>query len=96
VAYNCVVLVYLPRSLRLVLPLIGCSASSYLGAFIAPAISTFVGVVLFLVLVHYSVLGMWIQVGSAGLIEVLGIAVSTLVQRRVLLRELREIQFMQS
>jgi O-antigen/teichoic acid export membrane protein len=96
IAYNCAVLLYLPRLLRLILPLIGCSYGTYLGAFIIPAISTSLGVCLFLTIDHYATLSQLAQVGSAVVIAVTGIGASAFVQRRALMRDLKGLQFARS
>jgi O-antigen/teichoic acid export membrane protein len=47
IAYNCAVLLYLPRTMRLVLCLIQCSFKSYLEAIAVPALATLTSIVIY-------------------------------------------------
>jgi O-antigen/teichoic acid export membrane protein len=91
IAYNLAVLAYLPRSLYLVLPVIGCSLGEYFGAVAIPMIATLIGVALFEGLGHVLPLGEWAKLGSGTAIAVLAVGVSGLMQHLHLRRGLKEV-----
>ena len=65
-AYNGAVLIYSPRSLALVLPLIECSALSYARSIITPALVTLACIALFWVCNQPLLFGEWAQLALAG------------------------------
>ncbi len=92
VAYNIAVLAYLPRSLHMVLPHIECPARVYLGAFITPMLSTLLGIGVFFGMKHLLEPGEWPQLGFGGVIALVGIGASALLQRRAFKREFMEVR----
>jgi hypothetical protein len=79
-AYNCAVVIYTPRSLALVLPLIECSPSMYVRTIIPPAIITLAGIAIYRLCNHAFQLGELAQLGLAGVLSVAGIITSALIQ----------------
>ena len=87
VAYDAAVLLYSPRSLLLVLPLVECSLSSYARALATPTLATLACVAAFCGLTWAMPLGVWAQLVIAGALAALGTVASGLVHRRSLLEE---------
>jgi O-antigen/teichoic acid export membrane protein len=87
VMYNCAVLLYLPRTLRLVLSLIQCPLKTYLEAMLVPALATLASIVLYEEIVESFTPQKYADVGLAALLAVVTIAISALVQLRPLLHE---------
>ena len=86
-AYNCAVLLYSPRSLALVLPLIECSAVVYVATLITPAVVTLACIAIFWgcnQAQRFDELG---QLGLSGALAVFGIIASALIQRHSLRAE---------
>jgi O-antigen/teichoic acid export membrane protein len=89
IAYDCAILCYLPRSLQLVLKPIGCSGRAYFATLVVQFVTTVVGFVLFAEIKPF--LAPIAQLAAAAMIAVLGIGISALLQRNVLMREVRLI-----
>lgn len=88
IAYNIIVLLYVPRTLHFVLPLMDCTLTTYLKALCVPTITT-IGCVL-----AYSTLRRIAPMGDAMLLVTgitlmtIGVSAAGLVQRRAILEEI--------
>lgn len=87
IAYNCAVMLYLPRSLWLMLSLIQCSFLMYLKAMIVPALATLVSIILYTEIVKIFVPYKYADAGLAALLAIVTMVISALVQLRSLLNE---------
>jgi len=79
-AYTALVLIYGPRSLMLVLPLIDCPLRTYLRILAAPALVTLICVSAFAVFNHLVSLSPWGQLCVAAVLAALAIVVNALAQ----------------
>ena len=86
-AYNWAMLLYSPRAVMLVLPLIECSAWTYVRTIIAPVVVTMVCVATYWGCNEITVLGEWAQLCMAGGFAVAGIIAGVLLQCRDLIAE---------
>jgi polysaccharide transporter, PST family len=86
-AYNCAVLLYLPRSLWLLLTLIECPIKTYLKAMIVPALTTLSSIVLYAEIVSIFSPDKYQEAAIAVLLCVIAMGISALVQIRPLLNE---------
>ena len=86
-AYNCAVLLYLPRSLWLLLTLIECPIKTYVKAMIVPALTTLSSIVLYAEIVSIFSPDKYQEAAIAVLLCVIAMAISALVQIRPLLNE---------
>ena len=78
IGYDCAVLLYVPRSLSLTLPLIGCSVTAYLWVFAVPVFITAGVTSVFWLIIHMFRLGDWNQLWVAALLAGLGVTVGAL------------------
>jgi len=92
ISYDCIVLIYSPRLLMLVLPLIECSLLSYFRTLMIPAMATLVCISVFWQLQQSVLLGEWVQLLSAAAFAIIGIAASALAQRRLLTSEYTQLK----
>lgn len=88
-AYDCVVVIYVPRLLTLALPLIDCTAGAYASTLLLPAAVSFVCMTVFWAISQAVRLEDWMQVVAAASFGCAGVAASAFAQRRVLLAEVR-------
>lgn len=87
-AYSIAVILYCPRSLSFILPIVGGTALSYLGCLAVPAVATVISAGLFLECIPLVTLGMLGQVVVAGTLALLAIVWSWFVQRRYVRAEI--------
>jgi hypothetical protein len=88
IAYNVAVLIYWPRSVSLILPLVGTPLSSYLGAFAVPLVVTLGCMLIFMGATHLGVVSDWPQLSLGGLLAIVGMGMGGFCQRRRLESEL--------
>jgi O-antigen/teichoic acid export membrane protein len=87
IAYNCAALLYVPRTLWLLLPLIECPAKTYLQAMIVPALGTLVSITIYAEIARVFTPHQYVDAGIAVLLAIITIALSALTQLRSLLNE---------
>jgi PST family polysaccharide transporter len=87
IAYNCAVLLYVPRTLWLLLPLIQCSFTMYLKAMIVPALATLASIIIYTEVVRIFTPHQYADAGLAMMLAIVTAAISALVQLRPLLNE---------
>ncbi len=87
IAYSIVNLLYMPRGLMLVLPLINCSYSEYIRVLLGPAFATCCCIVAFLSLQHMFQWSDVAQLGFALLLATIGMAAGASLQWRSLAEE---------
>ncbi len=87
-SYSCAVLLYTPRSLMLVLPILGGSLTSYFHVVVIPLCLTLACVGGFVEITELSSVGDWTQLGLAASLAVLGVVGSACLQRRRLQEEI--------
>lgn len=88
IGFVCIVAIYTPRLLMLTLPLIDCPAGAYVHSIFTPIIVTLGSVGVFLGVREALDPGDWAQLALAALITLVGVAVSALVQRPIILTAL--------
>jgi hypothetical protein len=87
-SYNLAVLLYSPRSLMLVLPIVGGTLASYARLIAAPVAITLISIVVFREITQVAVVNEWGQLFLGGILGVAGIAASALAQREILQEEM--------
>jgi O-antigen/teichoic acid export membrane protein len=87
IAYNCAVLLYVPRTLWLLLPLIQCPLKMYLQAIIVPALGTLASILIYTEAVRIFAPHQYADAGLAILLAMLTSATCALLQLRSLLAE---------
>jgi PST family polysaccharide transporter len=87
-AYNLAVLLYFPRSLSFILPIVGGTTLSYLGSLAVPAIATVIGAGVFVKCTGVAALGTLGQLVLAGTLAVIAIIGSWFVQRHYVRSEI--------
>ena len=88
VAYNAAVLMYTPRMLALVLPLIECRASAYWRAMVIPTVISAFSIVVYLIAQNSREFSNSYKLLIASTIIVCAILIGGMVQRGVIIREL--------
>ncbi|MES2983754.1 MAG: lipopolysaccharide biosynthesis protein [Pseudomonadota bacterium] len=88
VSFSVAMLLYTPRSMRLVLPLIGCRSRDYLATFVLPVITTAICIGLYALVDASHALSNYEQVFMAMLLAMLGIGISGWMQRRFIREEI--------
>ena len=88
ISYTCAVLVYSPRSLMLVLPILGGSLVSYLRAVTVPVLATLTCIAVFVEITDVSNVGDWTQLLLAAAFAILSMVGSVCVQRERLRGEI--------
>jgi PST family polysaccharide transporter len=87
ISYTCAVLLYTPRSLMLVLPMVGGSLTSYLRAVGIPIIVTLVCIAGFVEITDLSRVGDWAQLCLAAMLAILSMVGSACLQGKSLVKE---------
>jgi PST family polysaccharide transporter len=87
IAYNCAVLVYVPRTLWLLLSLIQCPVTTYLKAVIVPALGTLASIIIYSEVVRIFTPHQYADAGLAAVLAIVTAAISALLQLRSLLNE---------
>jgi O-antigen/teichoic acid export membrane protein len=88
IAFTSVGLLYAPRSLMLSLPMIECSVLSYVRTLIIPACVTSVCIAVYWLSQQLLLGGEVVQLSTAALLALFGVAASAVCQRRILVAEL--------
>jgi len=86
--FNIIVLLYTPRQLMLLLPLLSCSLMTFLRILLIPTFAALVCVGMYWEIDHAMALGEWSQLIFAAILAVVGVGVSALTQRRLLVNEI--------
>jgi len=86
-SYNVAVLLYTPRSLMLILPIVGGTLVSYLRVIAVPIAITLGCIAVFHEISEVGILGQWALLCVAGILALAGILASALVQRESLREE---------
>ena len=87
IAYNCAVLIYVPRTLGFLLPLIECSVTVYVKAMIVPALGTLTSIIIYAEVVRIFAPNQYADAAIAALLAILTAAISALLQLRPLLND---------
>jgi O-antigen/teichoic acid export membrane protein len=87
ISYNLAVLLYSPRSLMLILPIVGGTLLLYFRVIASPIVITLVCVAVFREVTQGGAVGEWAQLVIGGILAVAGILASALAQRESLLKE---------
>jgi hypothetical protein len=80
-------MLYVPRTLWLLLPLIQCPVKMYLQAMIVPALGTLASIIIYTEVVKILNPHQYADAGIAALLAMVTVAISALVQLRSLLNE---------
>lgn len=91
-AYFCTVVLYLPRQLFLILPVLKYEPSHFLQIIGAPVAATFLMALFYQALTSYFVLGSWHLTFVAALLSLAAILIAGFWQRNSILRELGELR----
>ncbi|WP_158554696.1 lipopolysaccharide biosynthesis protein [Methylovirgula sp. 4M-Z18] len=91
IAYDVVVMLYIPRAMHLMLPQIECSPRQYAQSLVSPLAITAVAILLFELVVRTAALSEWHELFIAGLIGVSAVGASGLLQRRQLMNGLQAL-----
>jgi O-antigen/teichoic acid export membrane protein len=92
ISYSCAVLMYSPRSLMLVLPIIGGSVRSYLQAVGIPIIVTLTCIASFVEIRDATGIGDWSQLFLGAVLAFVGVVGSAFPQRKGLLGEIERLR----
>ena len=87
-SYSLAVLLYSPRSLMLVLPIVGGTLGSYVRLIAAPVAITLISIGVFREITQVAVVNEWGQLFLGGILAVAGMAASVLAQREMLREEM--------
>jgi len=88
-AYNIAVLLFTPRQLRVLLPLIECSLKRYIGSFIVPGVLSLAAVAVYLAVAESLVTGMYGRIALSIMLALAAMGLSAWVQKKALLLEVQ-------
>lgn len=86
-SYNVAVFLYCPRSLMLILPIVGGTFASYFRVVVVPITVTLACIAVFREIIQIGVVGEWPQLFAGGILAIVGIVVSAWAQRKSLGRD---------